>query len=197
MICEGMGLPEGLICYIKSLYTNNKFFYRGDGKTKMLYEILSGIIEGCPLLGSIFDIVVDPSLRLLKKSRPNSTNRTFADDIGTIIQKLDDLKTLKSYLDLFNDISGLDFKIKKCCLIPLGHDPTAKWMKQVSKMIAKIVANWVNFIVALSAEYLGIIIGPKGGAIASWEKTLLKYVDRTNLIAHANIAPPIGVDLYA
>ena len=38
---------------------------------------------------------------------------------------------------------------------------------------------------------------PKGGFSASWEKTLNKYIDRTNLIAYANLAPSLGADLYA
>ena len=116
----------GLLERFQTLYSNNKFFYRSEGKAKLLYEILSGIIQGCPLSGSICVIVVDPFLRLFKKSLLDSTNCAFADDIATIIQKLDDLQTLKANFDLFKDISGLDPKIKKCCLIPLGHDPTAE-----------------------------------------------------------------------
>ena len=94
------------------------------GKTKLLYGIRSGIIHGCPFSGSIFVIVVDPLLRPLKNSLPESTNRAFADDIATIIQKLDDRQTLKANFDLFRDILGLDLKIKQCCLIPPGHDLT-------------------------------------------------------------------------
>lgn len=143
MSCEGMRLPDGLIKYIKSLYTNNKYLYRGDEKTK---------------------IVVDPFLRLLKNPLPDSTNRAFADDIATIIKKLDDLKSLKANFDRFRDISGLELKIKKCCRIPLGHDPSTEWMTKKSKAITQIVPNWANFTVAPSVEYLGIIIGPKGSS---------------------------------
>ena len=68
-------------------------------------------------------MTVDPFLRLLQKTLPNSTNRAFADEIATILQSLQDLSTLKTNFDLFRDIfSGLDLKIKKCSLSPLGID---------------------------------------------------------------------------
>ncbi len=41
------------------------------------------------------------------------------------------------------------------------------------------------------------MIGPKGGSAASWENPLKKFIERTNLIANAAIAPSIGIDLYA
>lgn len=105
--------PDGLLNYIKSLYEDNPCIYRGDGTTKTLYQIMSGIIQGCPLSGSVFVMVVDPLLRLLKKSLPDSTNRTFADDIATITQSLNDLITLKATFDLFKEVSGLDLKKKE------------------------------------------------------------------------------------
>ena len=40
------------------------------------------------------------------------------------------------------------------------------------------------------------MIGPKGDSAASLEKTLNKFIERTNLIANAALAPSIGTDLY-
>ena len=114
-------------------------------------------------------MTVDPFLRLLKKTLPSATNRAFADDIATIVRSLQDLPTLKDNFDLFRDISGLDLKIKKCSLIPLGIDPTPEATKRVAKAIKKIVPDWAKFSVVPAAEYLGVMIGPKGGSDASWE----------------------------
>ena len=114
IICSAMGLPEGLLYYIRSLYRNNVCIYRGSDSDRTLYKIESGIIQGCPLSGSIFVLTVDPFLQLLKRTIPSATNRAFADDIATLVQSLQDLPTLKRNFDLFKDISGLDLKIKKC-----------------------------------------------------------------------------------
>ena len=108
-----MGFLEGLLSYLKFRYEDNQCLYRGDESDKPLCRIESGIIQGCPLSGSIFAMAVDPFLRLLQKTLPSSTNRAFADDIATIVQSLQDLSTLKSNFDLSRDISGLDLKIKK------------------------------------------------------------------------------------
>ena len=136
-----MGLPEGLLNYLKFLYEDNQCIYRGDETDKNLYRIDSGIIQGCPLSGSIFVMTVDPFLRLLRKTLPSSTNRAFADDIATIVQSLQDLPTLKTNFDLFRDVSGLDLKIKKCSLIPLGIDPTPEASKRVARSIKKSSRN--------------------------------------------------------
>ena len=108
LICKGIGLPEGLLNNIESLYENNQCIYRGDNSTKTLYQIISGIKQGCPLSGSIFVLTVDPFLRLLERTLPDSTNGALADDIATIIQSLNDLSTLKTNFDFFKDVSGLD-----------------------------------------------------------------------------------------
>ena len=122
-----------------------------------------------------------PFLRLLQKTLPNSTNRAFADDIATIVQSLQDLTTLKANFDLLRDTSGLDLKIKKCSLIPLGIDPIPERIKRVSRTIKQIVPEWSNFSVVPSAKYLGIMIGPKGGSTASWDRPVKKCVERPNL----------------
>ena len=94
---------------------------------------MSGIIQGCPLSGSIFVLCVDPFLRILQRTL--HTNQAFANDIATIIQSRNDTSTLKTNFDLFEDVSGLDLKIKKCSLIPLGIDPTPDWLTKTSKTI--------------------------------------------------------------
>ena len=104
---------------------------------------------------------------------------------------------MKTNFDLFRDVSGLDLKIKKCSLIPLGIDPTPEATRRVTRAIKKILPDWASFSVVPSAEYLGVMIGPKGGSAASWEKTLKQFVERTNLIANAFLAPSIGTDLYS
>ena len=86
------------------------------------------------------------------------------------MRSLQDLPILKSNFDLFKDISGLDLKIKKCALIPLGINPTPDAIKRITRAVRRITPAWANFSVVPSAEYLGVMIGPKGGSAASWEK---------------------------
>lgn len=62
MILNAIGLPEGLINYFRALYVDNTCYGCFDGELIFLYNILSGIIQGCPASGTIFVLVVDPLL---------------------------------------------------------------------------------------------------------------------------------------
>ena len=129
------------------------------------------------------------------KDVPRSINRPLADDIATIIQSLNDLSTLKTNYDLFEDVSGLGLKIKKCSLIPLRIDPTPDWLNKIPKAIKQIVPDWSNFSVVLSAKYLSFMIGPTGGSTACWGKPLSKYIDRS-ISSPTPTLPPHLVLIY-
>ena len=75
---EAIGIPLGLVNYFRALYHSNRCFGCLSGNAIFLYEILSGIIHGCPASGTIFLIVVDPFLRCLKRSLEDTTARAFA-----------------------------------------------------------------------------------------------------------------------
>mgnify|MGYP002176331320 FL=1 len=94
IILETIKIPIGLLNFFRGLDHNNRCFADFGNGTQFLYDILSGIIQGCPLSGSIFVLTVDPFLQLLKRTIPSATNRAFADDIATLVQSLQDLPTL-------------------------------------------------------------------------------------------------------
>ena len=85
LVLEAIGLPRGLTNYFKSLYADNNCYGCFDGKLLFLYVIKSGIIQGCPASGTIFVLVLDPFLRLLKACLTGSVSRALADDIGTLL----------------------------------------------------------------------------------------------------------------
>ena len=70
------------------LYSNNKCHARIGGKSISLYVLASGIIQGCPLSGSVFVIVVDTFLNLLGFQAFQTICKAFADDIGCLMKKL-------------------------------------------------------------------------------------------------------------
>ncbi len=148
IICRAMGLPEGFLNYLESLHEDNLCIYRGGDTDKTLYKIESGIIQGCPLSGSIFVLTVDPFLQLLKRTIPSATNRAFADDIATLVQSLQDLPTHKKSFELFMDISGLDLKVQQCSLIPLGIIPTPDAIKLATHTGRNITPVQTNVAVA-------------------------------------------------
>jgi hypothetical protein len=175
MILDALGLPEGLINYFKALYVDNACYACLDGDVIFLYNILSGIIQGCPASGTIVVMVADPFLRSLKNDIKGSVSRAYADDIGTLIDQLLKLRPLHSSFKLFERISGLALKPTKCVIIPLGKPPTISFFEAVKEFLREQVPEWTTFDVRDSAEYLGMILGPGGGNNASWLKPLKNH----------------------
>ena len=60
---EAMHFTPEFINMVKSLYTNNIAMYNTQGCNHVLFCIISGILQGCPLSGFLFAVVIDPFLR--------------------------------------------------------------------------------------------------------------------------------------
>ena len=62
-----LGMPNGLVNAIKVLYKGNRGFCNIEGVSKFIFDVLSGVLQGCPLSGTLFVIVMDPILFLFNK----------------------------------------------------------------------------------------------------------------------------------
>ena len=72
IILTALKFPQGLFLFLKPLYTNNRCIGCFDGVSMFLYFICSGIIQGCPLSGSIFALAIDALIRLMLASLQES-----------------------------------------------------------------------------------------------------------------------------
>ena len=196
IILLAFNLPIGLYNFFVGLYSNNRCFGIINGDYFFLFNILAGIIQGCPASGSVFVLSVDGFLRLLVALDENSTTCAFADDIGQVISSLKIVDKFYRAFNFFRRASGLSLKIKKCVFIPLGKELTPLLEKQMREYISKIAPGWKDFNIKSAHEYLGFIIGPQGGNIASWQKAINNYNNATHSIATAKIAPSAGTMLY-
>ena len=55
-----VGMPEGLVDAIRALYKMNKAYMNTPNGIVFMLFILSGVLQGCPLSGSLFVIAIDP-----------------------------------------------------------------------------------------------------------------------------------------
>ena len=120
IILTALKIPQGLYLFLKSIYENIRCVGCFDGVNIFLYLIESGIIQGCPASGSVFVLVVDGFLRFLNTISKDATTRAFADDIGSVIPTLNLLPKYYRAFNLFERVSGLGLKAKKCVIIPLA-----------------------------------------------------------------------------
>eukprot|EP00747_Dinoflagellata_sp_TGD_P169423 gnl/TRDRNA2_/TRDRNA2_198387_c0_seq1.p2 gnl/TRDRNA2_/TRDRNA2_198387_c0~~gnl/TRDRNA2_/TRDRNA2_198387_c0_seq1.p2 ORF type:complete len:108 (+),score=4.16 gnl/TRDRNA2_/TRDRNA2_198387_c0_seq1:377-700(+) len=81
------------------------------------------VLQGCPLSGTLFIIVLNPFLYLLNTilSGPRVIARAFADDIAAIRESLPQLKPVSSSAKCFAVVSGLEMEPEKCIPILIDY----------------------------------------------------------------------------
>jgi len=67
---EYAGFPEHMRNFVKALYTDNKGFISVDGLILAFCVFGSGVLQGCPLSGSLFVICINPFLIMTKRFYP-------------------------------------------------------------------------------------------------------------------------------
>ena len=90
-VLKAVQLWRGFITGIKKLYSGNKAYCHAGGVLVFLFDILSGVLQGCPLSGTLFVLVIDPLLLAFKAKLSSTIVRTCADDIGMALRRLDEL----------------------------------------------------------------------------------------------------------
>jgi hypothetical protein len=155
-------LPTGIITFFSALYDNNQVYANIDGTVCWLFEVLSGVLQGCPASGSLFVIAINPCLKMINASiGPNDICRAFADDIATVLESIRTLAKIESIFEIMRRISNLSIKSKKCVLIPLGGFLTDDLRKKVHSFLKDEVPSWKDFTIASAGEYLGFWVGPQ------------------------------------
>ena len=93
-------LPVGLGSIIDKLYENNKGYCCSDGTFNFMFNVLCGVMQGCPLSGSLFVIVIDPIMFLFEKyiCQPGFGQiLACADDLGGLSAKCGILRSFSSF----------------------------------------------------------------------------------------------------
>ena len=98
-----------------------------------------------------------------RQSLKDATSRAFVDDIGTFLNALYQIPTIHASFALFQRVSNLALKPKKCVVVPLGAPPTTERAQLVRDYITKYAPSWCSFNITDVAEYLLFLLGPKGG----------------------------------
>ena len=196
MVLQFYQAPAGMYLFFVALYTDNKCYALFGGVRFFLYCIRSGILQGCPASGSLFVMAIDAFLCMLKAKIAQSRSKAFADDIASILQKLSQLHIAERCFSRFSCISGLKLKPKKCKLIPLGAPLDDARKASVQAYVSRNIPNWKSFLICDSGEYLGFMVGPKGGTVSSWCKPLQKFERLVGELSAAGLAAAAGTDIY-
>ena len=74
-----------------TLYRHTKELMKSNDEFVSMFIIFSGLLQGCPLSGSLFVIAIDPLLHIIKIHLGGYSiawARAFADDIGMALRQL-------------------------------------------------------------------------------------------------------------
>ena len=190
-VLEDIGIPSGLIRFIKSLYDQQTgYITLGAGKGEV--RMTAGMRQGCPLSPLIFALVSDLLLRRLMHLFPTNNFKAYADDLCMISSDVyRDIDKITSVFEDFGCISGLHLNFAKTQVVPL-------WMedqKEIQKKLGLLHFKWYGAKVDSSAEYLGFRVGPGKGE-SPWTKALNKYLQRAREWGKVGLSLHYSVKVY-
>jgi len=96
-VLETAGLPIGMRAILAQLYRNSLAYFRSAEGKKLLFEITSGIMQGCPASGFIFAVASCPIIEFINfvlMTIPHQFEEltACADDLGLALASLSALR---------------------------------------------------------------------------------------------------------
>jgi len=199
---EMSGAPQYLLNMVKGLYHNSRAFVRVPSGFEFAFYFLSGILQGCPLSGSLFAISIEPLIRALRKTLhskfPDGRNglaRACADDIAIAIPSITKLLDIFPLFERIAKAAGLVLQMRKTLFIPTSIEWSESLVSEIRAWISEHIPAWTDVLLQPCGKYLGIYIGPKAGSY-QWIAPLSKYSKRASLIAASGAGPSISAYQY-
>ena len=192
-VLRWLKVPAGLMRLLEAFYTE----VRGLGLSgQELFRIFAGVLQGCPLSGSLFTISIDAFMRALQKLAADEARvAACADDIGLVVGAAGILGHFEALYSRLESLSRLTLKPPKCITVPLGAPFSDALALTVKLAISRAAPRWSGFSIQASATYLGWRMGPCA-QIAQWADALAKYRHRVEMIATTNVMPFWAMKLY-
>ena len=131
-VFKKFGFGEYYITWLKTLFSNRKSCVKNGGHISELFEVQTGVKQGCPLAPLLFilaaeilaqNVIQDEKIKGVKYPYPDNDRHLkifqFADDTSFLCQSAIDIKEILSRLKIFSTFSGLEINIKKCAILPM------------------------------------------------------------------------------
>ena len=161
VVFKAAGAPVGFLNFLEVLYSWCMSYLTSQGVVSFFMRITSGILQGCPLSGTIFAIVSHASFSRIERLLLSSRNivRCCADDLGAVLGSLEQLKLLVEPFRLTEKALGLRLKESKCVVVPLAPF-TPQLRETILSWLREHIPAWAGFKVDSKGLYLGFWMGP-------------------------------------
>ena len=149
-----VGIPKNLCNAIKGLFHKISLTTNYKGGTNQVFEVLSGIKQGCPLSPLLFIVVMDV-LRQLLKTHSTAAAKMFADDTAAGDSDIvPQIPGISKAFKLFERATNLKLNLNKTPLL------TTLAPSERGKLRKALDANgWGKVTIKEEAIYLGIPFG--------------------------------------
>ena len=128
-ILKEMGIPEYLICFLRSLYAGQEATVRTGHGTTDWFQIGKGVRQGCILSPCLFNFYAEYIMRNsgldeapaeIKIARRNINNLRYADDTTLMAESEEELQSLLMKVKVESEKVGLKLNIQKTKIMALG-----------------------------------------------------------------------------
>jgi len=198
LILQFIRLPSGLFAVVCALYHKNQAFLGTPDGIVFMFYILSGVLQGCPLSGSLFVIVIDPLLHMFKLHLEDTglgVPRACADDVGVALRHLKDMNILCLFFSRYTLISGLTLKPAKCVVVLTARACSDHNCQVIREWLTGNCPAWKDMTICPSAKYLGFYLGPAAAPL-QWKKAIAKFRDRVNHIHSFQLPAELAVSQF-
>jgi len=184
LVLVKMQIPDKVLRMIRKLYDNCMHFIVRGGKRYPAFVVSSGILTGCPLSATLFNLVIDPLLRQVLTympydiSVPRETLDAFLDDVSMVVcNVMTQLPIVLMIYKMFGQASGCWLNHGKCVIIPLWTMD----VEEAKRNISAFIPEAAFFQVSLAGKLLGVWVGP-GAEGMGWDEAMDKISRRIPMI---------------
>ncbi|CAK0895035.1 unnamed protein product, partial [Prorocentrum cordatum] len=192
------GVPLGFRNVVAALYSNCLAFssFRAEGTSaelEPLFALLCGIMQGCPLSGTVWCLAMDAPIRaLLAAIAEHGFLTACADDLGMLIKNAVALPSIDYTFVSIEFAFNLQLALHTCVLVPLWEELSEDTLLNVKSFLAKEVPRWLGFRVDSTAKYLGTYLGPGVTDFGIWKAAAGKWWTRCWELARTGMATSLA-----
>ncbi|GBN16737.1 Retrovirus-related Pol polyprotein from type-1 retrotransposable element R2 [Araneus ventricosus] len=122
---EACAVGPAFVDVITDIYTNSSTKVLSESGNTEYIPIMSGVKQGCPISGILFDICIDPVIREIQGTNSEHSILAFADDVCLIAKSPQELQVMLDRIDVLFSALNLSLNPRKSVSFHLsGVKPT-------------------------------------------------------------------------